>query len=239
MLVISIFALVVIWRWFIQTNILRTPISKLYRGFGRFVIYYIHNIYGYSIMERSRPLHKETSIWDIVIISLLSVWMFSFFHLLINWLVLRLERMFAVLRPDCALIISLCQAFLAVRNEALWRDQDYRNRIAGHLAASADAIERFIPRGIAEEAGPCSIAVVRQRFKEAAIPLRRRIVWLATPGQLTRTDLEGELRQAVIAASLGELARLDVGRDGTETLQLERRPWWAVVTDLCRGSPGR
>jgi hypothetical protein len=138
------------------------------------------------------------------------------------------RRILAFLRPDSALIISLCDAFLAVREEASWHDQNHRNRIAGTLAVAADAIEKFMPRGIAAAAGPSSVAAVRQRFKEAAIPLRRRIVWLATPGPLTRTDLEAELRQVLIAASLGELARLEELPDRTQTIQVERRPWWVV-----------
>jgi len=96
-------------------------------------------------------------------------------------------------------------------------------------------MDKFMPRGMAAEARFSSVAAIRQRFKEAAIPLRRRIVWLATPGPLTRTDLEADLRQALVAASLGELARLDELSDRAQTIQVERRPWWVVVTDLCRG----
>jgi hypothetical protein len=157
-----------------------------------------------------------------------------------NIVVIRLRLLFrrvlAFLRPDAALIVSLCEAFLAVRKEAFWHDQNHRNRIAWHLAVAADALEMFMPRRIAAEAGISSLADVRQRFKEAAIPLRRRIIWLATPGPSTRTDLEAELRKAIVAASLGELARLEEVRDRTQTTEVERRPWRVVVIDLCRGT---
>lgn len=153
----------------------------------------------------------------------------------IKWFSLMFKRIFGLIRPDAALIISLCDAFLLVRNEAFWRDQNYRNTIAGQLAVAADAIDKFMPRGIAAEAGLSSVAAVRQRLKEAAIPLRRRIVWLATPGPLTRTDLEADLRQALVAASLGELGRLEELSDRTQTIQVEHRAWWVIVTDLCRG----
>lgn len=143
--------------------------------------------------------------------------------------------MLAFFQPESALIISLCNAFLAVRDEASWHNQNYRNRIARHLAVAADAIEKFMPRGVAAEAGLSSMTAVRRRFKEAAIPLRQRIVWLATPGPLTRTDLETELRNAIIAASLGELARLDEIPDRTQMLQAESRSWWVVLTELFRG----
>jgi hypothetical protein len=113
--------------------------------------------------------------------------------------------------------------------------ENHRNSIAGALAIAADAIERFMPRAVAAEMGPSSLTAVRQRFKEAATPLRRRIVWLATPGPLTRTDLEAELRKALVAASMGEIALLEDVPDRTETVQVERRPWWIVVIDLCRG----
>lgn len=82
------------------------------------------------------------------------------------------------------------------------------------------------------------MAVVRQRFKETAISLRRKIVWLATPGPLTRTDLEAELRKAIVTASLGQLAQLaqpEGAADSMQTVQADRRNWWDLLTDLCRG----
>jgi hypothetical protein len=60
------------------------------------------------------------------------------------------------------------------------------------------------------------------------------MVWLATPGPLTRTDLEAALRNALIAASLGELARLEEFPDRTPPNPIARRPWWVLIIDLCR-----
>jgi hypothetical protein len=42
-------------------------------------------------------------------------------------------------------VISLCNAFLAVRDTASWHDQTHRNHIAIHLMVAADAIEKFMP----------------------------------------------------------------------------------------------
>jgi hypothetical protein len=141
---------------------------------------------------------------------------------------------FIFLCPDKTLIITLCNAFLAVRDEALWHEQNHRNRIAQYLSTAAEAVEKYMPRGIATDAGLSSLAAVRQRFKQTAIPLRRQIVWQATPGPLTRTDLEAELRKALVAASMGELARLEEVADQTQLIQAERRPWWIAATDFCR-----
>jgi hypothetical protein len=131
-----------------------------------------------------------------------------------------LQRALAFFRPDCALIVSLCSALRATRNEAAWHDQTHRNRIARDLTVAADAIEKFMPRHIATQCAPSSISVVRQRLKETAIPLRGQIVWLVTPGPLTRTNLEAELRKAIIAASRGELARLEGASDPTRTARV-------------------
>jgi hypothetical protein len=131
--------------------------------------------------------------------------------------------------------VSLCHAFLAVRDEISWHDQTHRNYIARHLAEAVDAIEKFMPRYAVIQSDINSVAVIRQRFKEAAIPLRRKLVWLATPGPLTRTDLEAELRKAILAASLGELALLEGVVDSTQTVQVDSRNWWGRLTDLCRG----
>jgi hypothetical protein len=153
----------------------------------------------------------------------------------ITFLIYARRRILAFLRPDCALIISLCHAFQATRNEAAWHDQTHRNYIAMHLTVAADAIEKFMPRYIAMESDPSSISVVRQRLRETAAPLRGQIVWLVTPGPLTKTDLEAELRKAIIAASRGELARLERASDPMQTVQVSSRNWWGLITDLSRG----
>jgi hypothetical protein len=176
----------------------------------------------------------EISIWSVAIVILSALWIISFMSLVFKWFWHAERRILAFLRPESALVISLSKAFILVRNEASWHDQTYRNRIAAELAVAAEAIEKFMPRGLAAEAGLSSLAAVQQRFKETAIPLRRQIVWLATPGPLTRTDLEAELRKALIAASLGELARLEEFPDRTQPILIARRPWWVVVVDLCR-----
>jgi hypothetical protein len=178
------------------------------------------------------------NIWRAAFLILSAAWVFSHINIIYHWSLSVKHRILAFLRPESALIISLCKAFCAVRNEASWHDQTYRNRIAGDLAVAADAIEKFMPDGVAAETGFSSWIAVRQRFKENAIPLREQIVWLATPGPLTRPDLEAELRSALIAASEGELARLEefLKRfpDRMPPNLVEARPWRVVVFDLCR-----
>jgi hypothetical protein len=189
--------------------------------------------YGFLVWQQFSYV-DEPSIWSIAIIILFGVWVISLFMMLTKWYNYARRRILAFTCPESALTISLSKAFLATRNETFWHDQTYRNRIAGDLAVAADAIEKFMPRGVAAEAGHSSLAAVRQRFTETAIPLRRQIVWLATPGPLTRTDLEAELRKALIAASLGELARLEEFPDQTQPILVAPRPWWVVLIDLCR-----
>jgi hypothetical protein len=145
------------------------------------------------------------------------------------------ERLLAYFRPDCALIVDLYCAFVAVRNESAWPDQAHRNIIARHLGSAADAIERFMPRYFTRKTDFSSTTMIRQRFKETAIPLRQRLVWLATPGPLTRTDLEAELRKALVAASLGQLDQLGGMDESTQMAQAERRSWSGMLTDVCRG----
>jgi hypothetical protein len=193
---------------------------------------------GFEIWREWFSNIEEISIWRVAVVILSGVWIISFWNITIKLYQGAEPRILAFLRPESALIISLCKAFLAVRNEASWHDQTYRDRIAGDLAVAIDAVEKFMPRVVAAEAGFSSLAAVRQRFKETAIPLREQIVWLATPGPLTRTDLEAELRNALIAASLGELARLEefLKRfpDRTQPILLALRPWWVVIIDRCR-----
>jgi hypothetical protein len=176
---------------------------------------------------------EEISVWSIAIVILSAIWVISFYNISRKWHGYVEPRVLAIFRAESALVISLSNAFLAIRDETSWHDQRHRNRIAGHLAVAVDAVEKFMPRGLAVVAGS-SLAAVRQRFKETAIPLRQQIVWLATPGALTRTDLEAEIRKALIAASLGELARLEEFPDRTQPILVPRRPWWVVVIRLCR-----
>jgi hypothetical protein len=177
---------------------------------------------------------SEMYIWDFIVITLCAAWVFSLVNILLGLLTHLKLRILAFFRPDCALIISLCHAFQATRNEAAWHDQTHRNSIARRLIIAADAIDKFMPRYIATQCAPSSISVVRQRLKETALPLRAQIVWLVTPGPLTRTDLEAELRKAIIAASRGELARLEGGSDATLLVQVSGRIWWNLGTDLGR-----
>lgn len=244
MFIVMVLAISLGWVFWVVQKLPDILIDRLYVTSISITSFYGIVAFAYSIMLvyfgleiwKDRVIYIEKmSIWDFVIIILGVGWMASLTNIFLRWSRLVYRRIFAYLRPDSALIISLCHAFLAVRNEASWHDKHHRDRIAGQLAVAADAIAKFMPRNIAAEAGLSSVAAVRQRFNEAAIPLRQRIVWLATPGPLTRTDLEAELRQAIVAASLGELARLEEVPDRTETIHMDRRPWWVVVTDLCRG----
>jgi hypothetical protein len=191
-------------------------------------------IYGFWVwLEWFRNIEQK-SIWSVAVVILSGVWIISLSNIAIKWYRSMERRILAFCRPESALIISLCKAFLAIRNEASWHDQTYRDHIAGELAVAIDAVEKFMPRGVAAEAGHSSLAAVRQRFKETAIPLRRQLVWLATPGPLTRTDLEAALRNRLIAASQGELARLEEFPDRTPPILIARRPWWVVILDLSR-----
>jgi hypothetical protein len=104
---------------------------------------------------------EEISIWKVAVVILSGVWVISFWNITIKLYRRAEPRILAFFRPESALIISLSKAFLAVRNEASWHDQTYRDRIAGHLAVAIDAVEKFMPRGIAAEAGLSSLAAVR------------------------------------------------------------------------------
>ena len=178
---------------------------------------------------------QQWSIWDGVVILLSCIIPFTVFRMFNMTLSYVRWRLLAFLRPDWALIVSLCYSFLAIREKSLWRDQAHRNYIAVHLAVAADAIEKFMPR-YAFRSDLTSTSVVRQRFKEAAMPLRQKIVWLATPGPLTRTDLEAELREAILVASLGELDQLERSADPTQAVQAQPRNWWGSLRDLCHGA---
>jgi hypothetical protein len=206
--------------------------------FGILVVIVSILFLGFVIWREWFSNTEEISIRRVAVVILSGVWIISFLNIILKLYWIAERRILAFLRPESALIISLCKAFLAVRDEASWHDQTHRNRIAGDLAVAADTVPKFMPRGVASEAGLSSLAAVRQRFKENALPLREQIVWLATPGPLTRTDLEAELRYALIAASQGELARLEefLKRvpDRTPPILVARRPWWVVVIDLCR-----
>jgi hypothetical protein len=185
--------------------------------------------------ELYQGYRTETSVWDFVVLILCGAWVFSLLNIFVRLRTYISQRALAFIRPDCALITSLCSAFRATRNEAAWHDQTHRNRIARDLTVAADAIEKFMPRHIATQSAPSSISVVRQRLKETAIPLRDQIAWLVTPGPLTRTDLEAELRKAIIATSRGELARLEGASDPTRTAQVSGRNWWGLAAELSRG----
>jgi len=191
-------------------------------------------ICGYEICTKIYPRMPEMSIWDFVIVILCGAWVFAVLNIFFRIQTYVRQRVLAFFRPDCALIISLCYAFQATRNEAAWHDQTHRNRIARHLTVAADAVEKFMPQYIATQCALNSISAVRRRLKETAIPLRGRIVWLVTPGALTRTDLEAELRKAIIAASQGQLALLEEASDPTNTVQVSGRNWWILMADLSR-----
>jgi hypothetical protein len=126
-----------------------------------------------------------------------------------KWYKYAEHRILAFLSPESALINSLCQAFLAVRNEASWYNQTHRNGIAGHLAVAADAVEKFMPRRVAAEAGFSSWIAVRERFKQNAIPFREQIVWLATMPQSAPSGVLLLNRFALVVLALGELTRLE------------------------------
>jgi hypothetical protein len=199
------------------------------------IIFVVSLFLGYRSMQEYYWTIEDISIWTLMIILLCGIWVMAFFNIFTRISHYIYWRLLAILRPDCALIVSLCYAFELVRDKASWHDQTHRTRIARHLAVAADAIEKFMPRYVVTEADISSMAVVRQRFEATANPLRQKIIWLATPGPLTRTDLEWELRKAIIAASLGELAKLEEKSGSTQTIQVARRNWSGLLADLCRG----
>jgi len=189
---------------------------------------------GLEVWHEQSSRVRQWSIWEFAIIFVSGIWIYTCFQMLNKISTYLRNRVLAVLRPDWALISSLCHAFLAVRDDTLWHDQAHRNQIAANLGLAVETVEKFMPRYFVIKTDISSMAMIRRRFKQAAIPLRQELLWLATPGPLTRTDLEAELRKALIAASSGQLHQLGREVASTEMVETERRSWWGVLIDSGR-----
>lgn len=173
------------------------------------------------------------SIWQSATIILASFWIYTILKIT-NAAILAGGKLLAYFRPDCALILYFAEAFLYVCQKDAWRYASHRDSIAVQIGLAANILENFMPRYFAIDSNARSM--IRQRFREAAIALRQKILWLATPGPLTRADLEWELRKALVAASTGQLDQLG-GRpdDLSQTIPVQGRNWWNELPDLFRG----
>jgi hypothetical protein len=111
--------------------------------------------------------------------------------------------------PDVVLVRVLADAYTAVvaGGPSDFRSFARRSEIATHLRVAAQLLDGPMLR-ILSGGDRAAEAVIRPHLEAAAGGLRQKLPWLATPKNDTREYLARALGEALIAATIGDLARL-------------------------------
>jgi hypothetical protein len=118
-------------------------------------------------------------------------------------------RLFGSRSADVALARALADAYIAVvaGGPSDFRSFARRSEISAHLRMAARLLDGPMLRMLSGGDRAAEV-VVRPHLEAAAAGLRQKLPWLATPKNDTREYLARALGEALIAATIGDLARL-------------------------------